>query len=289
MLADAVRAEGYRLSKNRGTLFWCLLFVPLMGIVFSAIGNVFLKANAEKLSGEKMPPEMAVALAGGPVEIWQGVVSTAGDLANPVVLLFLLIGAATLYAGDYRWESWRLISARNGRINLVLGKLGVFAVLALAAMVLLLIGAVGENLIKAAVMGSPLAFTLDGDDIGRFFAFFGLSWLRILQFSMMALLAAVLTRSLLAALFVPLVVGVAQFFSPNALASMGFGPDSWPSVLINPGAAFDAFKALATGGAAAALLPEGLIAKAIVSAAFWTAAPLAGALALFRRQDLSKE
>ena len=39
-------------------------------------------------------------------------------------VMFVLIGAATIYAGDYRWETWRLISARNSRVNLLLAKSG---------------------------------------------------------------------------------------------------------------------------------------------------------------------
>jgi ABC-2 type transport system permease protein len=39
----------------------------------------------------------------------------------------------------------------------------------------------------------------------------------------------------------------------------------------------------------AAALPDGLLLKAWVSLTLWTLVPLAGALAWFRRQDLSKE
>jgi len=99
----------------------------------------------------------------------------------------------------------------------------------------------------------------------------------------------VVTRSLLAALFVPLVVGVAQFFSPNLLMTMGLTPDSWPAVLINPGSAVDAVSALISGGERAAALPDGLPLKAWLSLALWTLVPLALSIVWFRRQDLSKE
>ena len=49
---------------------------------------------------------------------------------------------------------------------------------------------------------------------------------------MMGMLAATVTRSLLAALFVPLVLGVAQFFSPQMLMPMGIMPDAWLAILI---------------------------------------------------------
>ncbi|HWQ87064.1 hypothetical protein [Brevundimonas sp.] len=290
MLVDAIRAEGFRLSKNRTALFWSLAFVPILAVVIGAITNFVLKGSETKILGDtKMPPELKEAFARGTLDMGHALVEGAAGLANPLVLLFVLIGAATIYAGDYRWETWRLISARNSRPNLLLGKLAVVAGLALAAMVLMLAASLIENLIKAAVFERTLAFSMTGEMAGHFLGFAALSWLRIVQFTMMGMLAAVVTRSLLAALFIPLVVGVAQFFTPNPLMQMGVMPDAWLAVLVNPGAATDAIQAMIRGGEAAAALPDGLPLKAWVSVGLWTLLPLAGALAWFRRQDLSKE
>mgnify|MGYP001256343080 CR=1 FL=1 len=290
MLVDAIRAEGFRLSKNRTALFWSLAFVPIISVAIGALTNFVLKGSETKILGdEKMPPELKAALGRGTLDMGEALVTAAGNLANPLVLLFVLIGAATIYAGDYRWETWRLISARNSRVNLLLAKLGVVAALALAAMAFMLVAGVIENLIKAAVFERTLTFSLTGETLGQFFGFLGLSWLRILQFAMMGMLAAVVTRSLLAALFVPLVLGIAQFFSPQMLLPMGVLPDAWLSVLVNPGAATDAIQAAIAGDPRAAALPDGILLKAWVSIGLWTLAPLAGALAWFRRQDLSKE
>src|SRR5690606_10266587 len=138
------------------------------------------------------------------------------------------------------------------------GKLAVVAGLALLAMLFMLVAAVIENSIRAAIFDRSVVFGLTGEAFGQFAGQFGLSWLRILQFTMMGLLAATVTRSLLAALFVPLAIGVAQFFSPNMLAPMGFMPDAWLSMLVNPGAAVDAIGAAISGGEAAAGLPDGV-------------------------------
>ncbi len=290
MLVDAIRAEGFRLSKNRTALFWSLAFVPIIAVVIGAVTNFVLKGSETKILGDtEMPPEVREALTRGTLDMGEALVQAAAGLANPLVLLFVLIGAATIYAGDYRWETWRLISARNSRINLLLAKLAVVAMLALAAMGFMLVAGVIENLIKAAVFERALAFSLTGEMVGHFLGFVGLSWLRILQFAMMGMLAAVVTRSLLAALFVPLVFGIAQFFTPNPLMQMGVMPDAWLAILLNPGAATDAIQASIMGGPVAAALPEGLLLKAWISLILWTLAPLAGALAWFRRQDQSKE
>lgn len=290
MLVDAIRAEGFRLSRNRTALFWSLLFVPIVMLVIGAVTNFVLKGSETKILGdEKMPPELKAALARGTLDLADALVTAAGNFANPLLLLFVLIGAATIYAGDYRWETWRLISARNSRGNLQLAKLAVVAMLALAAMAFMLVASLAENLIKAAVFERTLTFGMTGEKALQFLGFTGLSWLRILQFTMMGMLAAVVTRSLLAALFIPLVVGVAQFFSPQMLIPMGVTPDAWLSVLVNPGAATDAIKTVVEGGATAAALPDGLALKAWLSLALWTLGPLALALAWFPRQDLSKE
>lgn len=290
MLADAIRAEGYRLSKNRTALFWSVVFVPIIAVAIGALTNLVLKGSETKLLGdEKAPPELREMLVSSPLDLGGAMVSAAADLANPLILAFILIGAATIYAGDYRWESWRLISARNSRPNLLLGKLAVVAIMSLAAMLLMLVAGLIENLIKAAVFERQLTFAVTGAMAGQFLGQFALSWLRIVQFTMMGMLAAVVTRSLLAALFVPLVVGVAQFFSPNMLMPMGVMPDAWVAVLINPGSAVDTVSALITGGARAAALPDGLPLKAGISLALWTLVPLAASIAWFKRQDLSKE
>ncbi len=290
MLVDAIRAEGFRLSRNRTALFWSLAFVPILSVAIGALTSFVLKGSETRILGdEKMPEELKAALGGGTLDMADALVTAAGNLANPLVLLFVLIGAATLYAGDYRWETWRLITARNTRINLLLAKLAVVALLALSAMGFMLVAGVIENLIKAAVFERSLTFSLTGAMAGQFLGFAALSGLRILQFAMMGMLAAVVTRSLLAALFVPLVFGIAQFFTPQMLGPMGVLPDAWLSVLVNPGAATDAIQAAIAGGVRAAALPDGLLLKAWVSLALWTLVPLAGALAWFRRQDLSKE
>ena len=290
MLWDAFFAEAYRLARSRTTWFWSVFFVPILGLVGAVIGNTVIKVTGPSITADgKAPPEVAALLTGGQVDIGKSLIETAGDLSNPVILLFVLIGAATLYAGDYRWETWRLISARNSRDNLILGKVGVLKLLALAAMIVALVGNVGEELIKAMVLSRPLVFTMDGAAFGKMVMLFGLSWLCIIQFTMMGLLTAVMSRSLLAALFVPLVVGVAQTLSPQPLMLMGVTPDSWLAVMINPGAGAGAIKALIEGGAAAKMLPDGLVLKSVLSLTVWMLVPLIGALAWFRRQDLSKE
>ena len=290
MLADAIRAETWRLSKNTATVFWSVVFLPVMGLVMSVIGNVFLKSNAGAITvNGQTPPELAQMLTGEPIRVIETVITSVGDMANPAVLLFMLIGAATLYSGDYRWETWRLISARNSRANLLLGKVATMGLLVLLAMLVLLAGEIAQTVSKAAILGRAMDWTVDANAAGRFAGLFGLSWLAIMQFTMVGLLIAVMSRSLLAALFVPIVVGAAQALSPSTLEKMGIAPDGWIAALVNPGQAFAYLKASVTGGLAAQGLPDQALLKGAVSAALWLLWPLFAALAWFQRQDLSKE
>jgi len=290
MLADAIRAEGYRLTKNRTALLWSTLFVPVMSIIFGALGAFFLKSSQARIEVDsKMPPQVLEMLSSAPINVAQAMVDAAAKLDGPPLLLFVLIGAATLYAGDYRWETWRLISARNSRANLLLGKLVVVGLLILAAQVLFLAGGLIEVLIRGTILARPLVFEATGQMVGQFFSVAAISWLGAIQFTMIGMLAAVLTRSLLAGLFVPIVIGVATALSPQLLAGAGIQPDSWLAVMVNPGSAIDALKAAVSHHPGAPPLPDGLLPKAIVSLTLWLLGPLAAALTLFQRQDLSKE
>lgn len=285
MLADAIRSEAYRITKNRMAMFWSVLFLPLLFIVGGLVFNIISKGRGPDL-------EAAAALplglgANAPVNLMDGLGVALGQVANGGVLVFMLIAAATLYAGDYRWETWRLISARNSRVSQLLAKVAVFTLMALAAMLALLIAGLVFSISEALVYGRPLILDVEGFDAGQFALLILLGWVRIVQYAMIALLTAVVTRSLLAALFVPVVIGFGQsLIGGPGLAFLGWDPSLWQSQLLLPGLAYDSLKAVISGAPGH---PEGTVLKAGLSLALWTLAPLAGAIAWFRRQDLSKE
>jgi ABC-2 type transport system permease protein len=292
MLADAIRSETYRFTKNRMAMVWSILFVPVLFLAIGTAVQLFTKARMAEMAAN-LPPELTAEggplAASGPIDLGQSLVSQASDFANPIVMLFVLIGAAIIYAGDYRWETWRLTSARNSRINLVLGKVVlVFGVVLAALVTWLAFGLIGE-LIKAAVFERPLAFSFGGERMGQFSGMVGVTVTRVMQFSMMGLLAAMLSRSLLATLFVPMAVAIGQFFLMQSLPLLGWSAGDLQAQLLIPGLAHDTLKTLLQGGAEAAAAPDGLAWKAILSLALWTVTPLLAALAWFSRQDLSKE
>jgi ABC-2 type transport system permease protein len=285
LLPDALRSEAYRLVRNRMAVFWSVFFVPLLFVLGGLIYHWVNKSKAAELAAAANLP--ADLLAAAPVNLMDGLGVGVSAMANGAVLVFMLIGAATLYAGDYRWETWRLTSARNSRVNLILGKVAVFKLAALATMATFLIAGLIFSLTEALIYGKSLTIDPEGFEAGQFVLLVLLAWVRIVQYAMIALLTAVVTRSLLASLFVPVVIGFAQsLLGGPGLPLLGWEPTQWQAQLLLPGLAYDTLKA--TIGVAPGQ-PDGLALKAIVSLTLWTLAPLAAAIAWFGRQDLSKE
>lgn len=282
MLGDAVRAEIYRLMRNRATLFWSALFVPLAAFLLT-IGAAWLMRGNEAILAEA---GAQVGITPSALNLGESLVDNTAGLAGGPLLLFVLIGAATVFAGDYRWETWRLIRPRNRRANLILGKVAATALLILMAMIAMLVASMAAEPIRAAILNRGVAFSMDGQGMLAILGLFGLGALRILQMMMISLFAAVLTRSMMAALFIPLVVAAAQAIGAPVLTAFGVEPDSWTYILALPGQAFDALKTVLIGPGQ---ISPALSLKAGTALALWTVLPLAAALALFERQDLSKE
>jgi ABC-2 type transport system permease protein len=286
MLADAVFSEAYRFARNRMAVFWSVIFLPIALLVLSSLGQFFLKQKMAQISTDPhLPPGL---LAQGALDLGHSLVKLAGDTANPLLLLFIMIGTATLYAGDYRWETWRLTSARNTRANLILGKVGVAKVLTLIALVIFLaFGFVGE-LIKGMIHEQSYTFTFGGKEVGQFGLLALAGYVRVVQVGLLGLLAAVLTRSLLATLFVPLVVSIAQFFLMQSMPLFGWTGTEWYAQAVIPGLAYDNLKSAILGGTMSAV-PDFTVWAATISLLGWCVASLIIAVLWFQRQDLSKE
>lgn len=285
MLVDAFRAEAVRLLRNRMVLFWSVFFTPIVFAVGGVIYHVMAKSRGPDLEKAGIPQTMG----GAPINLGDALTLGADSGANGIILVMMLIAAATLYAGDYRWESWRLISARNTRTNLILGKVGALKAVAIAAMLTFLVACFIFTVAQSLVFARPLTFEYGAGDWGQFALIWLLGLVRIVQYAMIALLTAVVSRSLLAALFVPFALGFVQsIFGQAGLALLGWAPTEWAPQLLLPGLAYDTLKQAiqaGTGPAVEALL----ITKAALSLAIWTIVPLIGALVWFQRQDLSKE
>ncbi|MFK0299859.1 hypothetical protein ACIQTU_11650 [Brevundimonas sp. NPDC090276] len=285
MLADAVRSESWRLLKNRTVLSWSLIFVPLVWLAV-LVGGAVIDAKVDRMA-DQLPVQLASARSA--LDLGETLLSAAGQLANPALLAFLLIGAATVFSSDYRWETWRLITARNSRPNLIVGKVGAVKLMTLAGLGLFLAAALIGAAIKGVVLDQDLVFRFGGDEVRTFGLLFLLAFVRVVQFMLLSLLTAIVTRSQMAALFVPLVVGVVQAFLVTVTPILGWSAFEWQTLLLFPGAAYEALKAAILGRVPMEVLQDGVVLRAVASLALWSLVPFGLALWWFSRQDLSKE
>jgi ABC-2 type transport system permease protein len=272
MLADAIAAERFRLSRDRVSLFWGFGFMPLITMLFSMAGDLFVRIVLRR----GVPGETTVDLANRAM----GAVAGA---SGPITALFLLIGAAAIFAGDYRWETWRLVTPRNSRINLLAAKLIVFGEAAAWSLLLTAITSVFAGLF-ASIVGHA---TLVGPSVGP--AFVGqyagvvlVTWLEVLLIGGLAALIGVITRSTLGAVIAGLVV----VFVQSTLAAT-LQATTWKSLLI-PAYTGRVLKTFVTAPVEARS-DAGMAGLALALLLVWFVVLAGGAVVLFRRQDLTKE
>ena len=286
MLADAVFAETYRLTRNRLQVFLSVLLTPILFAVGGVIFHVLSKSKGDEAAAAAGLPAMPST---EPVNLGEVFMFAANQSANGLAMVFMLVTAATIYAGDYRWETWRLVTPRNDRISLLLGKVGLIKLLSLAMSLVFLLAVVVYFVAQAVVYQRPLSFSVEMAELGKAAVVWLLSYVRIIQFTMVALLTAVLTRSLLAALFVPWALGFAQTILGQLMPLFGWDSSMWAPLLLLPGLDYDILKTAVQPGLTQVPVAAGAVLKALIGFSLWTIVPLIGAIAWFRRQDLSKE
>ena len=271
MLADAIAAERFRLIRDRTAVFWGFLFAPFAALLFSMAGDLFVRLTFRR------------TIPGATTDLANRALGAVAGASGPVTALFLLIGAAAIFAGDYRWETWRLVTPRNSRLNLLAAKLIVFAEAAAWSLLLTAVAAVLGGLFSSVFNAAPLVRSGAGAAfLGQFAGVFLVTWLEVLMIGALAALVGVVTRSTLGAVIAGLVVVVVQSTAAAAVQAA-----SWKTLAIPAYAA----RTLKTFVAA----PEGFRPDAgpaglgLVMLLAWLAVLVVGGLVLFKRQDLTKE
>jgi ABC-2 type transport system permease protein len=275
MLADAIAAERFRLLRDRSPLFWGFAFAPLIGFLLSVGGDLFLRFVIKKPM-----PGLAVGLI-------DQVIKTLSNGASTFGALFLMIGAAAVLAGDYRWETWRLLTPRNTRQNLLLAKLTVVGEAVFWSLLLSAVLSAFAALIGSAINGKTVAVSLLDRNPFDIVGVLAITWLEAMTLAALAACVGVLSRSTLGVVIACLGVRFVQTILAGALRAMEQGPPSW-KLLSMPVFDADLLRAalLAPDQLGAA---SGSAGAALVALLVWTAALTAAAVWLFRRQDLTKE
>lgn len=275
MLADAIAAERFRLLRDRSALFWGFCFAPIVGFLLSIGGDLFLHYVVKKPMpglGIGLLDQMIKALAGG--------ASTFGAL-------FLMIGAAAILAGDYRWETWRLLTPRNTRQNLLLAKLVVVGEAVFWSLALTAVLSAAAAVIGAGINGKALAVSMFDRNLFDVLGVLAITWLEAMTLAALAACIGVLSRSSMGVVVACLGVRFVQTVLASSLRMMEQGQSSWKLLAIP---VYDADLLRAT------LLEPTMLGQTASSAgaalamlAVWTAVLTTCAVLLFRRQDLTKE
>lgn len=272
MLADAIAAERFRLLRDRSALFWGFAFAPVVGFFLAVGGDLFLRTMIKRPM-----PGMSIDLAAQVLKALSGAAST-------FPALFLTIGAVAILASDYRWETWRLLTPRNTRPNLLGAKLIVVGEAILWNLVLTVALTLAAGVIGAALNGKAIVGSTIG--LSQIAGVFVVTWLEAMTLAALAACVAVVTRSTMAAVVVCLGARFVQSILASVLGAFAAVP-TWKTLAI-PAYCADLLRGFVSapfhGGAQA-----GTAGVALAVLLAWIAALTAGAIYLFGRQDLTRE
>jgi len=285
MLADAFAAERLRLGKAWGVLFWGFLFVPIAQVLLGLGQSLFMSFLARK---QGIDPARVGALT---VDLGHHIGGALNLSGLFLVQLFFMIAAASILAGDYRWETWRLLTPRNTRVNLMLGKLATFGAAAALGLLAMAVAGLIVGLLDAAIMGSPLGFGRDPGALPRALAgAFVIGWLELMALAGVAACLAVISRNGVAALLVPVALWVAQAMAIGAARTRWPNPNDPPLAWLAglPALCGDVLRAAVGGDAPRYAMPAGAP-WALVFLLAWIIGLWALAIWLFKRQDLTRE
>jgi ABC-2 type transport system permease protein len=273
MIVQALRAELFKLSRNRWLLFWAFGLIPAFALVAGLLEQMF----AHFYVGDVIP--FAAPLGDS--------LDGLGMLSASIFQLCPIVGAGVLFAGEYRWETWRALLTRNERIPVMLAKMIAFAVIVSIAILLCGVARFCVGLFDAALTGSANWPRVSlGEVVVAHLLGFLATFLQVMATAALVMLASVLTRAMTAAIVAPIlllfVVEIAsiRFYSGSGgILSMAF-----PNLA---GAAVRQAGQTVMGEQDALLVayaPAGALWLIL-----WFLIFLGLALLLFRRQDLSRE
>jgi len=282
-MLDALSAEMLKLTRHKATWFLVWLYpIGLTLIFILMISGNFVTDNAPT-QPELLPWLKETAL------VWSAPGSTFGRY-------LLAAFVAVAFAGEYGWNTWKLIVPHRGRLSLIAAKY--------LAIVLLFVTAFALSAI-ITVIGQVVADTVSGDTLpagitaGALLKVHGQAALASLAPALLTLtyasLAAVLTRSTLAALVISIVaITVEQLvFNFAPYVSIKAPGLVWALYTVLPGyhlANLASF--IGTGGGVVSMLPpSGTVAFSWPVSAAAAAAWICGLGGLtflsFRRQDIN--
>lgn len=272
MLLDALKAERFRLWRDRGAVIWGFAFPGVGVFAVGLIATLFVKFVAKA----KIP---------GAVNLGTDIVGALSGAGSPITQIFFLIGAAAIFGTDYRWETWRLQTPRNSRLNLILAKFAIYALATALALIGMGLGGVLAAVLRTVIETSPLEAVNWTIFFPAFLRGFMAAWLELMVVGAIAALIAVVSRTNVAAIIVTLLLAFAQAI---IMGQMRFDPQHPP---LDALALFPALSAQVLRGAPVG--PGGVTAQGAELGALmllvWILVLGGLTVALFRRQELTRE
>jgi ABC-2 type transport system permease protein len=272
MLADAIAAEAFRVRHNSGVLFWGFLAVQLGVLLFNLLVDTWVGTHSH----------LPVAL-----DIGRQIVDGVGLTQSAFFQVFYAAAAASLFAADYRWETWRLITPRNSRTNLIVARFIVYGIATAASLVLLGAAAMIQCGYAAAISGTALRAPA-GPFLIPLLGTFLTGWCELMILGAVVALIATATRAALGALMAAMAFSFGQWVA-MALVHPWEAAPGWYAAL--PRLSAYVLRAWVQG----AVLAPGVNVSAdqaltgALALAGWMMLLGVGVAALFQRQELSRE
>jgi ABC-2 type transport system permease protein len=279
---DAISAEALKFRRHRAT--WGLVWIWPIGVtVLLSLAIIIQVAK-----GEVGRPETAASWISDSVGFW----TVPGEaLGRYLICAFV----AVVFAGEYGWNTWKLIVPHRARSSLIAAKY----VVALALLAIgFTLGAALFNLLswlKDLATGTPVPEGITAGALLRAHGLAALAALGPLLFSAAYMsLAAILTRSMVAALVIGLVITTLErlfrFFAPMLES---FAPGLIGGLYRGlPGYHLANLSEWLTGGRVLEVpFPSGTFSMAPAASAAivaaWTLALIVLTFRVFRRQDIN--
>jgi ABC-2 type transport system permease protein len=283
-MLDALSAERLKLSRHKATWFLVWLYPILFLLLFSASVVVAL-AHA----GDPARPVTASAWIQQTAMIWK--------LPSQTIGRYLIAAyVAVVFAGEYGWNTWKLIVPHRSRVSLIAAKFATIFLLFVVALALTAAISLLFTWLEGSVRGRPIPVGVTAAAILETQGRFALSGLAPFLFTLASIgLAAVLTRSMVAALVIGIVlVTLEQLFVKLGPFLSVYAPSFvWTLYHALPGYHLANLESWITNGVAQrAPFPDGRVVAlgwttSLAAAAAWTVALAAGTFAVFKRQDIN--
>jgi len=283
MISDAIAAEAYKFWRNRSAVFWGFCFVPLAVLLFNLGLQTWLKLHH---SGAMQ----AIIVSAGhrtSVNLGPQILRSLSLSGSSFAQIFYAVGAASFFASEYRWETWRLITPRNSRFNLWSAKFVVYAAACAASLIVLAIVGILHTLYGAVLTGGSLT-TPDLDIWSSAVITFLSSWAELLILGAFVGLVAAVSRAMIGALLAGIVFSFAQ------TVAMAF-VHPWEAPLrdfaILPSMSAYIVRAWAAGQPIApdVYVNTDKLLPSVLFLAMWIAAIAGAGAMLFQHQDLPRE